>query len=146
MERTVSQKPEGDENDLVYVMNLRRRWTYPCERLSIKPGPKPESEQLTMAAIGGSFTWELIRQLSASRQFSEIDFFFYYKLYEACAVNGNIFEVRTPGTPIDFKSEIFAANCLLLEINEGGALSSDHHLAAFVADALAHLPNTSTAR
>ena len=146
VESVISQKPEGEESDFLTLMNLRLQWTYPCERVSIKLSPRPEREQLTMAVVGGSFTWELMRQLSKSRQFSEIDSYFYYKRSKICAVDGTLSLVRAPGTPKDFAREIFAANCLLLEINEAEAPSPEHHTSVFVADALAHLPDPSAPR
>ena len=146
MESTLSDHPEGEDADLLRLMNLARPWIYPCERISIKPNPKPESEQLTMAVIGSSFTWELIRQLSASQQFSEVDFYFHYNQYKSCGVDGIFSTVRTPGIPLDFGSEIFAADCLLLEINEASAIFSEHHLSAFIGDALAHLPEACAGR
>ena len=98
------------------------------------------------ANLSGSLTGEFIRQLSASRQYSEIGFHFYYKLHKECAVDGRLSKVRTPGIPADFNREIFAADCLFLEINEASALHPEHHLSAFVTDALARPPDPSAGR
>ena len=146
LKSTISDEPVREDADLVALMNLQRRWRYPCEKLSIKESPRSESEQLTMASVGGSFTSQLLGQLSASRQFSEIGFYFYYQLSKSCVVDGRESAVRSPGLPIDFGSEIFAADCLLLEINEAAALSPEHHLSAFLTDALAQHPDPSVAQ
>jgi hypothetical protein len=128
-----------DDDDLIRLMNLARASREPTERLTIRPSARAESERLNLAVIGASFSWQLMRHLKASRQFSGIDVYFYYsgfKWREADDVSG---QVRSPALPLDFESEIFGADCLLLEINEASALYPEHHLSAFVKDALAHL-------
>ena len=141
---SISYRPEGPERDLLDLINLARDWRYPCERVAIKPTVAPR--QLSMSVVGGSFIWELARQLSMSEQFSEIDFFYYYRLYKSCLVQGRPVTVRTPAIPLDFASEIFAADCLLLEMNEQAIPERENHLSAFVDAALSHLPDPSAAR
>jgi hypothetical protein len=127
-------------------MNLARAPREPTEKLTIRPSVRADSERLKMAVIGGSFCWAPIRQLKASRQFTAIDFFFYYNLFkwrEADDVSG---KVRTPAVPLDFDHEVFGVDCLLLEINEASSLYPEHHLSAFLKDALAHLRGSPTPR
>jgi SGNH hydrolase-like domain, acetyltransferase AlgX len=137
---TISNEPVGDECDVLQLMNLARRWKYPCERLTIKRTETPPAH-LNMTAVGGSFTWSLLQQFSASGQFSNINCYFYYKMYKAREIGEYSQRVRTPATPVDFGREIFAADCLLLEINEATAAASEHFLSVFLKDALAHLPD-----
>ena len=145
-ERTISEKPEAEEGDLLRLLNLIFPWRYPCERLTIKRRVTPPSAQLTMAAIGSSFTWELSRQLSTSGQFSDISVYFHYRLYKSREMGDHSETVRKPATPVDFSREIFAADCLLLELNESITPSPEHYLSAFIKDALAHLPDPAAPR
>ncbi|MFL6514234.1 MAG: alginate O-acetyltransferase AlgX-related protein [Chthoniobacterales bacterium] len=151
----VVDTPSGDEADLVNVMNLLFNWKYPCERITIAPSNRPAEKRMTLAAVGDSFSWSLLRVLNESAQFSDIAFYYYYPQNKTRSGSGpsNVpgrlriypteqFEtVRTPAAPLDFAAEIFSADCLLLEITEAGVVSPEHHLARFLRDALAHLPN-----
>ena len=142
----ISKRPSGEDADLFRLMNLARAPREPTEKLTIRPSVRADSERLKMAVIGGSFCWAPIRQLKASRQFTAIDFFFYYNLFkwrEADDVSG---KVRTPAVPLDFDHEVFGLDCLLLEINEASSLYPEHHLSAFLKDALAHLRGSPTPR
>jgi SAM-dependent methyltransferase len=141
-----NNEPNSEESDLVELMNLTRRWKYPCEKIAIKPSPRPRAEQMTMAMVGDSFSWNLLRVFSDSGQFSETAFYFYYRQRKTL-ISGKRFDtVRAPALPLDFSREIFAADCLLLEINETAAVASDHYLSAFISDALAHLPDSTAPR
>ena len=143
---TLSDQPKGQDQDLVQLMNLARPLSYPCEELSFQRRDQTKAAQRTMAVIGGSFCVELIRLLSASGPFCEISHHFYYRLSKNRAVDGQLTPVRSLGAPQDFAREIFGADCLLLEINEAVVPQTDHHLAVFLRDALAHLPDPSAAR
>ena len=99
-----------------------------------------------MAMVGDSSCWSPLRALNESAQFSEIGFFFHYKVYKTRLADGRSAKVRTPALPIDFSREVFAADCLLLAINEVTAVRSEHHLSAFIEDALAHLPDPAAPR
>ena len=123
-------------------MNLARASREPIERLMIHPSARADSERLKMTVVGGSFCWELIRQFKASRQFSAIDQFFYYKLYKWREADDLSGQVRSPAVPLDFNAEVFGADCLLLEINEASAPQPEHHLSEFLRDALAHVRAT----
>ena len=146
LKSTISNQPEGQDKDLLDLMNLARPFSYPCEELSFRRTEKTNDTPRTMAVIGGSFCWELIRILSISGQFSEISNHFYYKVAKRRALDGIVSDVRSSGIPVDFGREIFGADCLLLEINEAVAPQADHHLVVFLRDALAHLPDPSAAR
>jgi hypothetical protein len=132
-----SDKPVGEDADLLHLLNLLSKWRYPIEQLIIAPRSTPPEQQLKLAAVGGSFSRALLRQLSSSSQFSEASLFFYYKLHKLSFAGGEVKVLRKPASPIDFEREVFSADCLLLEINEASAIYPEHHLSHFVADALA---------
>jgi alginate O-acetyltransferase complex protein AlgJ len=138
---TITYELEREEHDLALLMNLAQQRQYPVEKIAIKPSNRPKAQQLTMALIGDSFCWSLLRALDESAQYSNIPFFFHYRRYKAQLVDGGPRTLRTPATPLDFSREVFAADCLLLEINELTAVYTEHHLSAFLKDALAHLPD-----
>ncbi len=87
--------------------------------------------------------WRVNQQLLASGQFSEINSYYYYKLYKACNpdIDAGIKIVRSPTGNVDFASEIFAADCLVLEANETAILGANH-LQMFLSEALSHVPTT----
>jgi hypothetical protein len=122
-------------------MNLAWPWTYPVEHISIKPTRRSKTNQLTMAVIGDSFCWNLLRILNESGQFSDITFFFHYRLYKSRIADPDPITVREPALPLDFDREIFAADCLLLELTDATLPSTGHPVSAFLKDALAHLPD-----
>jgi hypothetical protein len=156
----VVDTPNGEEADLVKLMNLLFPWRYPCERITINPNSRPADKRMTLAVVGDSFGWSLLRVLNESAQFSDIAFYYYYPQHKTRAGHGrrNVpgkhriypseqFEtVRTPAAPLDFSSEVFSADCLLLEITEAGVVSPEHHLSRFLRDALAHLPDSTQQR
>jgi hypothetical protein len=133
---TLSDIPGGEDADLVELLNVFAKWRYPTERLTIAPRLTPPEQQFKLAAVGGSFSRQLVQQLSSSGQFSEAHLFFYYKLQKAAVAADKLTKLREPAAPLDFEREIFSADCLLLEINEASALYPEHHLSHFVADAL----------
>jgi hypothetical protein len=138
---TVTMKPEGEEDDLAELLNTAHRWKFPIEKLKIKPSSRPKDQRLTAAVIADSFGWSLLHVLHESHQFSEIGFFFHYWRSKTLSVEGGWTKVREPATPIDFPSEIFAADCLILESNEVTLLTPETHITGFLKDALANLPD-----
>jgi alginate O-acetyltransferase complex protein AlgJ len=156
----VSDTPYGEEADLVKLMNLVFPWRYPCEQITIDPSTRPPEKRMRLAVVGDSFCWSLLSLLNESAQFSDIVFYYYYPKaktrigYERPNVPAKPriyppaqFEtVRAPATPLDFDAEVFAADCLILEITEASVVSPEHHISKFVSDALAHLPDRSRPR
>ena len=132
-----------DDQDLLRLLNLVYPWRYPCASLPIEPGRLRPSQKLSMVVLGGSFTTHLVDYWSASRQFSEIDFYYYRLTSKRCYVDG-VREVRSVQTldggqaqnqvdwvpitprPLDFGRDILAADALVLEINESS--QGDHLL------------------
>jgi acetyltransferase AlgX (SGNH hydrolase-like protein) len=142
IESTITMKPEGEEGDLAELLNTAHHWTFPIEKLKIKPSSRPENQRITAAMVADSFGWSLLHVLHDSGQFSEIGFFFHYWRTKTLAVEGGGWKkVRAPATPVDFATEIFAADCLILEINEVTLLTPETHITGFLKDALAHLPD-----
>ena len=131
-----------EERDLHNLMNLATPWRYPIAKLGIVPNPPEEGKRPSMAVIGGSFMWRVIQQLVASQQFSEINGYFYYKLFKTCnpdIENGSFRVVRKPTGELNFAREIYGADCLVLEVNEQ-AIPDATHLKTFLRDALANVP------
>ncbi len=137
---TIDTAPEGEEGDLAGLMNMATPWRYPVEKLKIKPSMRAPNEQMTAAIIADSFGWSLAHVLQDSGQFSEIGFFFHYYRWKTVITQNRWEQVREPATPIDFAREVFAADCLILEINEATALGPNH-ITGFLKDALANLPD-----
>jgi alginate O-acetyltransferase complex protein AlgJ len=140
-ELKVSNRPTGEDQDIYALMNLAVPWRYPVAELKIKQtpgqGPRP-----ILAITGGSFVWKIAGLLNESRQFSEMDFFYYYKTMKMAFANGIGTRVAEPVQSVDFEREIFAADCLVLEINEQ-MLPNPANTQNFVADALKNLPDAS---
>ena len=140
-ESTVKMKPEGEEGDLAELLNTAHHWEFPIEKLKIKPSNRPRDQRMTAAMVADSFGWSLLHVLHDSEQFSEIGFFFHYRRSKTLAgEGGNWKRVRVPATPIDFPSEIWAADCLILEINEVTLIDRETHITGFLKDALVNLP------
>jgi hypothetical protein len=137
----IAYQPAGDEFDLLQILNLARRWRYPVERFTLKRRAPPWTGGVNMAVIGGSFVWALTRDFSMCGQYSDINCFFYYKMYKTREIDGQSNIVRKPTESVNFGREIFAADCLLLEINEATAANPEQFLSVFLKDALAHLPD-----
>ena len=144
--RDIAYEPAGDECDLQRILNLARPWRYPVERFTLKRHAPPWTGGVNMAVVGGSFAWALTRDFSMCGQYSNINCFFYYKMYKTREVDGFSRIVRKPTEDVDFGREIFSADCLLLELNETSAIAPEHFLSAFLKDALAHLPDPAAPR
>jgi hypothetical protein len=137
-----SNTPEYPDNDLLELMNLAKPWSYPCERIKIKPNTRKGSERPTLAMVGSSFSWELLDVFRESDQFSAIALYFYYTRFKTA--DERLPPIRRPAAPLDFNREIFAADCLILEIGEPLIAQSQHYLSDFIRDALANLPDPAT--
>ena len=149
----VDTKPGLEERDLMKLMKLAIPWHYPVAKIDIAANPPAEGKRPTMAVIGGSFMWRILQQLVSTQQFSEIDGYFYYKLYKSSNPNiengfyrnSGINIVRQPTGEMDFQREIYGADCLVLELNEAVMIGANH-LKAFLSDALSHVPGDASQR
>lgn len=143
----VTDEPEGEDADVVSLMNLVVPWRYPVARMKIEGSPGFPGRPLNATIIGGSFATQVARQLSACGQFSEVEIFNYYKKFKWSVVDGIINLARMPVNEVDFDREILATDCLVLEANEAAlAIKGPHHLITFVDDALKHIANGLPAR
>ena len=133
----VIQNPKGRDNDLLQLMNLARPWRYPCTSFRIVPSKNKAVGPI--AIVGGSFSWQIAGELDASKQCSEIPVFYYYKIWKSInpSFDYNLNTVRQPVGPIDFPSEIFGCEAIVLEINET-KISQVNHLEVFLKDALSY--------
>jgi alginate O-acetyltransferase complex protein AlgJ len=138
-------EPTGDEIELVEMMNLAVPWHYKTVRIRPRPLSLPNKERLNFAVVGDSFSWKMARLLAACGQFSEIDNYFYYKMAKKCFCDGDEIIVAAPLEQVNFAHEIFAADCLMLEINEVW-LARSPFLEQFVSDAVQHLAQLQASR
>jgi len=142
----VSNDPIYDEADLLNLMNLAFPWKYPVEHVEVTPTESETSSRGNLVMIGGSFMWRVAEFLNKSRQFSEIDCYYYYHLHKRCYADDTETVVAEPTRTVDFAREIFAADNLVLEINEAVIPAEESHLTVFTDDALDHLPDGPASR
>ena len=135
----VSTDPTGSDSDLLDLMNLTLPWHYPVFRTDVNPRCFGDNKRPHLVMVGGSFMWQVAELLDRSRQFSTIDCHFYYRLSRKRFLDG-IRQESSSRRPLDFDREIFAADCLVLELNEQ-VPPGRNHLRAFASDALACLPD-----
>lgn len=133
---TIVQSPTDIDTDIANLMNFAWPWKYPTSEIKI--APRKEGARYTLAAVGGSFGYHIASLLGWSNQFSEIDWFFYLKLHKQSWFDGNLHRVREPAGEIDYGREIFGADALLLELNEG-AMGEAKHVTTFLKRALDYL-------
>jgi len=144
--RVLNTPPEQDA-DILQLLNLMFPWHYPVVDFDIKPVPVT-GHRPNMVIVGGSFIWRMTDFLNDSRQFSEIDCFYYYKVRKKSFYDGKSRIISEPVQSVDFDREIFAADNLVLEINESFISNIPNHLDKFTTDALQHAatsPNPSPA-
>jgi hypothetical protein len=123
-------------------MNLLIPWHYKVGQLRIKPMPE-KAPRPNLVIMGDSFMWQLASQISASAQCGEIATYFYAKLRKTTYVDGKAARAIDRLFKVDFGSEIFAADALVYEVNEGNIAPSDARI-TFVTEALeyaAHSPS-----
>jgi len=142
----VDDKPGMEDKDLINLMKLARPWRYPVSKVEAKPNPAVDGRRPSLAVIGDSFMWRMLQYLASSQQFSEINSYFYYKLYKSSNpdIDNSFFTkgtgiVRQPTGQVDFNREIYGADCLILEINEV-QIATSQFLKVFLKDALANVP------
>ena len=137
---SISHQPKGQDSDLFDILNVIYPWHYPVEILQLETPVDLEKPKETMVCIGGSFNFNICNLLSLSGNFSEISNFFYYDLHKCTYNKGGDRITRKPVKAIDFGGEVFAADNIILEMNEavfysGGA----SHLEKFIENAFAYL-------
>ena len=143
--QAVSRDPQDQDSDMSDLLNTLIPWHNPVVKVSVPPMPPPPGYRPDMVLVGGSFVWKMLDLLDASRQFSELEFYHYYQAARYCQLEGDVHLLAEPTPPVDFGREVFAADSLVLEVNEE-ALHAPKHLDTFLHDALAVLPDPHAAR
>jgi hypothetical protein len=99
-------------------MNLASKWEYPTPVVRIHPHPDSPGKKPTVVFIGGSFVTIPATLMSESRQFAEIPHFTYLQKAKAVFRDG-VREVERKASPkIDYGSEIFSADAVVVELND----------------------------
>lgn len=139
---TFSNTPMDQDKDLANLINVVFTWHYPVATVTVPPVPlAPHTYRPNMVVVGGSFTWKMLELLDDSRQFSELDLYFYYRSSQRCRTDGEWHEIGKPTPFINFATDVFAADALVLEVNEQVLYQPAPHLVDFLHDALAALPD-----
>jgi hypothetical protein len=135
----ISEDPQGTDADIYSLMNLFFPWHYTVGNLAIKPMPViDEAPRPNLVFVGDSFMWQVAKQISTSRQCGEIATYFYYKVRKTTYVDGKTARLTERINKVDFGSEVFAADGLIFELNEGN-IAPNNHRDAFVTEALDYI-------
>lgn len=140
-----SWHPAGQDSDLATLINTVWLLRYPVSVVTVPPQSPVEGVRPDVVFIGGSFLWKITALLAASQRFSELDYYFYYKQSLHSGSDSGMRQVAAPAPAPDFERDIFAADALVLEVNEQTIYLQDH-LTAFLHDALAALPDPRVAK
>jgi alginate O-acetyltransferase complex protein AlgJ len=132
----ISYNPQT-EADIVKILDLVKPWHFPVMSVEPRRLNVPEIDRPNCVVIGGSFNFGIDALMSISAQFAEIDVYFYYNVNKVFQRDGET--TVLPIRAMNFARDIFAADCLILEINES-LLNNADALNAFLNDALEHLP------
>ena len=143
--QVLSNRPTGQDRDVADLVNSLLPWHYWVSTVTVQPEEPEGGDHPNLVVVGGSFVWSMLAMLDASREFSELEFYQYYKLAKFCRLDGELHRVAEPTPPVNFEGEVFAADALVLEANEQ-ALPEPNHLVAFLHDALAVLPDPRAAK
>ena len=135
-----SDLPMGQDLDLASLVNTVSPWRYPVTSVTLDPVSVAHGDRPDMVLVGGSFVWSMMRLLDETQQFSEFDFYRYYRLSQYCRSHGSDHLIAEPTPPVNFDTDVFASDALVLEANEE-TLPRAEHLRAFLHDALAVLPD-----
>ena len=121
----VSESPSARDSDMLpFMKRLSSSKKYLVSTTIVPPCNVNEAQRPKLVMIGGSFLEAMIKQLSASHEFSEINLLFYYNWNKE---------------KVDVEREVFPAQCLILEINEQ-KLVDPKHLQLFFEDTMYRLP------
>ncbi len=122
---TVSQTPEGSDDDLLHIANLLFRYHYPTARVSVEPNTA--GARLKMASVGGSFLDLPHKFLLRNRFIDTIDCFNSFDRPAWHLVKDEI-SVKNPADCPDkraFYAPLLQADIVLLEENAISVASSN---------------------
>ncbi len=138
---TVSDDPGDRDADMAVLSNVMSPIRYPVATISPRSMRVPGRRRPNIVFVGGSFTMSLIKLFDASQQFAELEDYLYYRQSKWTGAWGEMHQLERPTTPLNFPADVFAADALVMEINEeflGTGENASIH--AFLNDALAVLP------
>ena len=141
----ISWRPVGQDGDLAQLVNTAALLRYPVSVATVPPSKATAEARPNAVFVGGSFLFKMMSFLAASEQFSELDAYGYYKLDKSVGVGGTMRQIASPAPKPDFTHDIFAADAIVLELNEQ-TIHTQKHLTAFLHDALADLPDPRAAK
>ena len=130
-----SMEPSYTDQDLAMLMNLAIPWTFLVARGNITRGEVPPEHQQSIVIVGGSFMWKMAEFLSKTAIFFQVDCFYYYKKWKTCFFDGVPQKIREPTGPVNFASEVFASQNIVVELNES-MINNPLHVTAFLDAAL----------
>ena len=141
----ISDEAQGQDADMMGLINVMFPWRYPVMQITVAPTAPARAMHPNLVWVGGSFVWKMLLMMGASSQFSELDFYNYYKVAQYCMADGRLSLVGAPTPAVNFEADVFAADALVVEINEQN-IALGAHLREFLHDAFAVLPDPKAAK
>ncbi len=146
VQTSVDNDPVDADADMVAFMQPLIPWHYPVTRIDYPPVSVANSQPPSLTIIGGSFVGYLGVHLYRSQEFSEIHWLRYYNEAKEIPDLQRYLGWRLLSAPVvdlNVEREVYAAQNLVLEVNESYLLNSSH-LRRFFADTLNRLPGPDT--
>ncbi len=126
-----SMNPSAVDRDLIHIMNLAIPWNFPVSNAQITREIVPPERQQSVVFVGGSFMWRMAEMFSGTNRFSRVDCFYYYRTWKASVCDGAVEKIREPTGEVNFVTEVFAANNIVIEMNEA-TINAPAHVTAFL--------------
>jgi hypothetical protein len=142
----ISDNPSGQDYDAVAVLNLMFPMHYPVTNVIVQPLAGQNTHRPNLVFVGGSFVKKMMELLATSAHFSELEYYFYYKMSQSSGTDGEVHRIAAPTPALNFQTDVFAADALVLEANEEVLPAMAPHLQSFLHDALAALPDPHEAK
>ena len=143
---TISSDPAGQDADVAVLSNVMSPIHYPVATVFPRSMRVPGQRRPNIVFVGGSFTLSLLKLLDASQQFAQLDDYLYYTQSKRTRAWGELHRLASPTPPLDFPADVFAADALVMEINEEFLGTGEVSTHAFLNDALAVLPARGAAK
>lgn len=136
--RAFDSDQESNDTDALSMAHLALDWSFPAMRCAVRPVPHPPRDGLAGVFVGGSFTFGLANQWADTGMFDQVDVYYYYGQALKNYFKGIKIVREGPKGETDFARKIFAADFLVLEVNEQRIPEPPLHWKTFLAEALAH--------